>query len=243
MLLTTSYLCFKNDRQPSVNRASTERQPNVNRASTERQPSINRVSTERHPSVNGASTIFDLASWIIQGQWDAAYPQSTYRQPFVAKILAKISRPPPTIERTWSVNNLCGGSVSYTAMKCIALFLNWVLHSQSFQYVLVYNFTNMHAMSHRSDFLLVALESIFKNQQSAVLWLYFRQSLESYYQAFLFLPPCLINNLQILQCQRLWSLPKWTCLYSGLERLYFTNSLRRLVGFNECRLEPTNCLE
>jgi len=37
-------------------------------------------------------------------------------------------------------------------MKCIALFLNWVLHGQSFQYVLWYNFRNMHAMSHRSDF-------------------------------------------------------------------------------------------
>ena len=70
----------------------------------------------------------------------------------MAKIPATISRPTPTIEIPWSVNNLYGGSVSYTAMKCIALFLNRVLHGQSVQYVHVYNFTNIHAMSHRSDF-------------------------------------------------------------------------------------------
>jgi len=66
-------------------------------------------------------------------------------------MLLTISHPPPTIECPLSVNNFCGGSVSNTAMNCIALLQNWVLRCQSFQYVLVYNFTNMHAMSHRSD--------------------------------------------------------------------------------------------
>jgi len=66
-------------------------------------------------------------------------------------MLVTISHPPPTIELPQSVNNSCGGSVCYTAMNCIALLLNWVLRGQSFQYVLVYNFTYMHAMSHRSD--------------------------------------------------------------------------------------------
>jgi len=59
--------------------------------------------------------------------------------------------PPPTIERPQSINNLCGGSVSYTALNCIVLFANWVCRGQSFQYVLVYNFTIIHALSHRSD--------------------------------------------------------------------------------------------
>ena len=36
---------------------------------------------ERQKSVNGTSTIFDFSSWIMYGQWDAANPQSTYRQP------------------------------------------------------------------------------------------------------------------------------------------------------------------
>jgi len=43
-------------------------------------------------------------------------------------------------------------------MNCIQLFLNWVLHGQSLQYVLVDNFTNMHAMSHRSDLLACSSE-------------------------------------------------------------------------------------
>jgi len=54
-----------------------------------------------------------------------------------------ISRPPPTIERLRSITNCCGRSVSYRAVTCTALFLNWVLCGQSHQYVLVYNFTNM----------------------------------------------------------------------------------------------------
>jgi len=45
-----------NERQQSVNRASTERQQSVNRASTERQQSVNRASTERQQSVNRVST-------------------------------------------------------------------------------------------------------------------------------------------------------------------------------------------
>jgi len=47
----------------------------------------------------------------------------------------------------------CGGSECYTAMNCIVLVKNWVLRGQSLQSVLVYNFTTMHAMSYRSDFL------------------------------------------------------------------------------------------
>jgi len=67
-------------------------------------------------------------------------------------MLVTISRPPPTIECLPSVNSACGGSKCYTAMNCIVPFLNQVLHSQSFQSLLVYDFTNMHAMSYRSDF-------------------------------------------------------------------------------------------
>jgi len=66
------------------------------------------------------------------------------------KVLLTLSHPPPTIEHPHSVNNLRWGSLSYTAMKCIPLFSNWVSCSQSCHYVLVYNFTNMHAMSYRS---------------------------------------------------------------------------------------------
>jgi hypothetical protein len=70
----------------------------------------------------------------------------------MAKTLVTISHPPPTIEHPQSINNFCGGSESYTAMNCIVLLLNQVLPGQSLQSVLVYNFTNMHEMSYRSDF-------------------------------------------------------------------------------------------
>jgi len=102
-------------------------------------------------SVNAASTIFDLASWIIYGRWDGINLQSTYQQPLLATILVTILSPPRTIERPRIINNFGGGSVRYKAMNCIALLLNSVLHGQSFQFVLVYNITNMHAMSHRCD--------------------------------------------------------------------------------------------
>jgi len=167
MLSTTSWLCAKNESQPGVNTFTlcifdNQRAVQPHSSTTELSDAIQgkngctNVITilyyERQWSINGASTIVAIACWIIKGQWNAADPQSTYRQPLSAKILVTISRLPPTIERPQSVTNFCGGSVSYTAMKCIALFLNWVLHGQSFQYVLVYNFINLHATSHRSYF-------------------------------------------------------------------------------------------
>jgi len=67
-------------------------------------------------------------------------------------MVLTISHPPPTIQRPPSVNNICGGSECYTTMNCIVLFRNRVIHTQSLLSVFVYNFTNMHAMSYRSDF-------------------------------------------------------------------------------------------
>jgi len=77
-------------------------------------------------NINGAWTIFGLACWIIYGQLNAIDPQTTDRLPLWAQMLVMISHPPPTNEHLSSVINGCGGSVSYTAMNCIALFLNWV---------------------------------------------------------------------------------------------------------------------
>jgi hypothetical protein len=71
----------------------------------------------------------------------------------MAKTLLTISHPPATIEHPQSINNFCGGAERYTAVYCIVLLLNQVLHGQSLQSVLAYNFTNMHAMSYISDFV------------------------------------------------------------------------------------------
>jgi len=117
-------------------------------------PSIHVSTTLLCPtmSVNGVSTISYVASVIIQVQWSAAIPQSTYPQPVWAKILVMILHLPPTIECPSSVNHSCGGSASYHGMKCIDVFLNCALRSQSVQYVAVFNLTNMHTMSDRYDF-------------------------------------------------------------------------------------------
>jgi len=68
-------------------------------------------------------------------------------------MLVSISPPPATIECPQSGNSFPGGSECYTTMNCIVLFLNRVLRGQSLQSNLVYNFTNMHAMSYRSVFI------------------------------------------------------------------------------------------
>jgi len=83
-------------------------------------------------SVNGAWTIFGHPFWIIYGLWNDGIPQSTYQLPVRAQMVLTILQLPPAIERPPSVNNFCGGSVSYTAMNCMGLLLNWVLHGQSF---------------------------------------------------------------------------------------------------------------
>jgi len=63
-----------------------------------------------------------------------------------------ISRTPPTIERPHSVNSSGGCTDRYAAMYCILQFLHRVLRCQSSQSILVYNISNMHAMSHSYDF-------------------------------------------------------------------------------------------
>jgi len=75
-------------------------------------------------------------------------------------MLVTISKTPPANEHQWSINSCCSGSVSYPAMNYTTLFLDWVINSQSCQYVSVFHFTNMHAMSHRSDFILACSSGV-----------------------------------------------------------------------------------
>jgi hypothetical protein len=70
----------------------------------------------------------------------------------MAKMLVMISCPAHTIERPHSDNSCGRCSECYPAMNCIVLILNRVLCGQSSQSILVYNFTNMFAMSYKSDF-------------------------------------------------------------------------------------------
>jgi len=67
-------------------------------------------------------------------------------------MLLTISLPPSKNEPPWCFNSVGGGSVSYTATNCIALFLKRVLNGQSFRFLFVERFRNMRAMSHWSYF-------------------------------------------------------------------------------------------
>jgi len=117
---------------------------------------VNLASTERQRSVNRASTEHQQLLILLLGYSKGNRMQLTHNPPicslYLLKILLMILSPPPTMEHPQSINNFGGGSASITAMKCIALFPNLVLRGQFWQYILVYNFTNMHALSHRSDY-------------------------------------------------------------------------------------------
>jgi hypothetical protein len=96
----------QNERQQSVNRASTERQQSVSRASTEHPQNVNRASTQGQQSVNRMSTIFGVASYIIQGLCYGIYPESAYWQLLWAKEIATWSQPQSENQHQQSVNNL-----------------------------------------------------------------------------------------------------------------------------------------
>ena len=156
----------------------------------------------------------------------------------------RILPPPPNNEWQHSINSFCGGSVSYTATNCIALFLNWVFNGQSFQYVFVYNFPNMNAMSHRSYlFLLIALETIFENQLSTLLQRIFDNLSSRMTQ----LPNC-HHDVGFKICRYLIvrgydDFQKWRCLDSWFERPSFAKYIGYLVGLYVSGLKAFHCLE
>jgi len=154
-----------------------------------------------------------------------------------------ISHPPPTIEHPQSINNFCGGSERYTAMYCIVLFLNQVLPGQSFQSVLVYNFTNMHAMSYRSDFIACSCSQylrtrslLYYNVTFGILSSRITQDSNFHHHVrFTIFEHLFARGYDLFQ--------KRTSLSSWFDRPYFLNHLRCVVGFNEYWLEAAYCLE
>jgi len=105
-------------------------------------------------SINGASPIFSYPSWIVQVPCNDIDPWSQYWPPWWAEMQVSMSLPPQQYQPQQRVNCFCGGSVSYTAIYCVAWFLNRVFNSQSIQYVLVYNCRNIHVLCHTSDVFL-----------------------------------------------------------------------------------------
>jgi len=161
----------------------------------------------------------------------------------MAKLLVTISHLPSIIEHPQSINNFSGGSERYTAMYSMLLLLNQVLPSQSLQSVLVYNFTNMHAMSYRSDFIACSCIQYLRTRSL----LYYNDTFGSlssrntqhskffHHVGFSIFEHPFARGYDLFQ--------KWTFLYSWFERPYFANHLRCVVGFNECTLKAADCLE
>jgi len=75
-----------------------------------------------HRSVRGVST---EREWSANDSWSYILVNLTAMQ------CMKISRPLSTIEHSWSVNNFYRGSACYITMNCILLFIKRVLCGQS----------------------------------------------------------------------------------------------------------------
>jgi hypothetical protein len=123
------------------------------------------------------------------------------------------------------------GSERYTVINCIMLFLNGV-YAVSRCNLSLYS-TSQICMQCLTDLIifLVAVQSIFKNPHSALLYRYFRQSLESEYPAFQFRPPCWIHNVRTPDCSRLWSLPKMNVSWFVIWTTLHCKSSSMLGGF------------
>jgi len=159
MLSMTSSLCPNNERQRSVNDFS---------------PSIFENQGAMRPQW---STIIQLAAFLGKYAYDRIVTMSQNEcQRSVNELCAGILDNLTGMERRqttmilstafirknasddiastsyYSAPMVRQGSERYTAINCIMPFANGVLRSQSLQSVLVFNFTNMHAMSYWSDY-------------------------------------------------------------------------------------------
>jgi len=106
---------------------------------------------ERQWSVSRSSMIFGHATYIIHRLCIDINPKSSYWPPLWARMPVTILLPPPKyMSLEWQQD--LWGSASFTATKCLVSYLNSLLNSQSYQYDRVWNFTTIHAMSHRSYF-------------------------------------------------------------------------------------------
>ena len=77
---------------------------------------------------------------------------------------------------------------------------------------------------------LVAVESVCKNLQSALLYRYFRQVLGLKYPASKFLPPCPIWNLWTPHCSSLWSPQKMSLSLFVISATLYCKSSSMLGG-------------
>jgi len=117
-------------------------------------PSLLCFHTQCDGRINGASSIFGLTTSLHLGLCMDIDYWSIYCPSLCAKILVTILLLSASKDLTAEWQQFICGSASYTATNCLASFLNWVFNGQSFQYILVYNITTMHAMNYRPFFYL-----------------------------------------------------------------------------------------
>jgi len=112
-------------------------------------------------------------------------------------------------------------------LQSSAYFQNAVINSLSSLYAPVFNFTNMHPMSHRSDFCLACSSKVnIKNQLSSLQYRIFGLSLKPNYTVFKLLPPSGNHNLSVPRCWRLGYLQLIkVCLLVIWTTLLFKSSL------------------
>jgi len=115
-----------------------------------------------------------------------------------------ILRPPLTIERSQCVN--APNATQQWTVECCSQMEVYAVSCCNLSF---YSSSQicMQCLTDQIIFL-VAVESIFKNPQSALLYRYFRQSLDSNNPPSSLLPPCWIHNHGTPHCSRLWSRPK-----------------------------------
>jgi hypothetical protein len=90
---------------------------------------------------------------------------------------------------------------------------------------------------------VVAVESIFKNPHSALLYRYFRQSLESECPAYEYLVPCQIPNHWTHHCSRLWSHPRMNVSLFVIYATLHSKSSFMLGGFQWMKAWSRQLLE
>jgi len=136
------------------------------------------------------------------------------------------------------------GSEHYTRLHCIMLFPYGIWRGQSLQSVLVFNFTNMHAMSYWSDFFPCSCRvNIYEPAVGITVLLFLPVSR-------VVIPSILIStamsdteSLNTLSLQDMISSNNDCVFISDFQRQYIANDPRCLVSFNEWRLDAAYCLE
>jgi len=159
MLSTTSSLCPKNERQRSVNYFRPSILENQRAMRPQRSTIILLATVLGKYAYEKIVTMSqNERQWSVNDLWAGILDSLTgIKRRYTTMILSTsfIGKNASDDIASASYNSapmVRQGSERYTATNCIMPFPNGVLRGQSLQSVLLFNFTNMHAMSYWSDY-------------------------------------------------------------------------------------------